>query len=69
MKILQVEYRGRSMMKYIVDLSGPEDQGRTDQEIIWGADNGSNYNGHCQNFGGSVERLANGKARVTVYTD
>lgn len=53
---------------HMVEL-GPEDAGKTDDEMITAADNYCQYGKLESHFGGTVERLPGGQAKITVYTD
>lgn len=69
MKFHSFVRRGTASKTVVVEL-GPEDQGRTDRELIDCADHNYQYDKEWpRNFGGSVERLPNNYARITVYTD
>ena len=54
-------------VKCLVEL-GPEDEGKTDEEIVTAVDNYGEYGKVAHHFGGSVERSGS-KATVVVYTD
>ena len=47
---------------------GPEDEGRTNDELITAADNGGDYGGPVRHFGGFVIRSGD-IVEIKVYTD
>lgn len=47
---------------------GPEDEGKTNDELITAADNGGAYDGPVRHFGGTVIRSED-IIEIKVYTD
>lgn len=68
MKILKTENLYAKNV-HTVEL-GPEDEGKTNLEMVTAADNYGEYGKSICHFGGSVGKSADGKtATITVYID